>query len=110
MLERGQPFSVVRYPLPRKDYGHPQPLMDYSRGKCAWVDLGDDGRCRGIAVRDLRLGSLQCFHTENRVPFCRVRISDDIVAAVSVRGYAELPFPGFDLNAGPRFHPCLRRV
>lgn len=110
MLERGQPFSVVRYPLPRKDYGHPQPLMDYSRGKCAWVDLGDDGRCRGIAVRDLRLGSLQCFHTENRVPFCRVRISDDIVAAVSVRGYAELPFPGFDFNAGPRFHPCLRRV
>lgn len=87
MLERGIPSSVVHYPLPRKTSSHAPPVMDYSRGKCAWVEVDDDGRCRGIALRDLRSGEVQHFVSENRVPFSHVRVSDTIVAAVSVRGY-----------------------
>jgi hypothetical protein len=94
MLERGQPVSAVQYHLPRKTSSHAPPIMDYARGRCAWVDMGDDGRCRGIALRDLRSGVLQRFYSENRTPYTGVRVSDTIVAAVSVRGYAYSFHPG----------------
>lgn len=87
MLERGQPFSSVQYRVPRDDSREP-PIMDYARGHCAWVDVGNDGRCGGIHLRDLRSGVLQRFYSENRDLYEEVRVSDTIVAAVSVRGYA----------------------
>lgn len=86
MLERGQPVSKTLYPSPLIPNPPARIGFDYFGGRCAWVELGSDGRGTGIAVRCLRSGVVQRFYTENREPISDVRISDTIVATVTMRG------------------------
>lgn len=86
MLERGQPVSKSLYPSPQVPNPPARVAFDYFGGRCAWVDSGPDSRGTGIAVRCLRSGEMCRFHTENRDPVSSVRISDTIVATVTMRG------------------------
>ncbi|BDD54967.1 hypothetical protein MAP00_000530 [Monascus purpureus] len=90
MLERGQPVSKSLYPSPQVPNPPARVAFDYFGGRCAWVDSGPDSRGTGIAVRCLRSGEMCRFHTENRDPVSSVRISDTIVATVTMRGYCHV--------------------
>lgn len=86
MLERGLPVSQSHFSWQLQIYRINMNPMDYSNGRYAWVEMDTF-----VFVRHLRTGALQRFCTENRDIFDNIRITDQIVAALSRRGL--VPFP-----------------
>ncbi|KAJ5580093.1 uncharacterized protein N7459_006078 [Penicillium hispanicum] len=94
-MERGQPTAKVSLPSPLSAVH--DTLMNlrgvgYSDGIYAWLE-GSDGRT-SITLLHLWSGRLTRLTTENREQLAELRISKQLVAAVSTRGYCH----AWDLN------------
>ncbi|KAL4812611.1 hypothetical protein BDW67DRAFT_169828 [Aspergillus spinulosporus] len=76
-LEQGRPVAHVQLDIPFNQD------LDYCDGRYAWS--ADGGTT--IVVFDLCSRKTQRFCTENRERFERFRLSEDLVAAITVRGY-----------------------
>lgn len=84
MLERGQPYSVISGSNPSLRTEGSEPIVDYSSGRFAWLDMLNGRRI--VLVQDFQLETVQRFCSEDREPFVQVRVSQELVAAVSARG------------------------
>ncbi|KAL3436323.1 hypothetical protein BDV09DRAFT_165391 [Aspergillus tetrazonus] len=76
-LEQGRPVAHVQLDIPFSQD------LDYCDGRYAWS--ADGGTT--IVVFELCSRKTQRFCTENRERFERFRLSEDLVAAITVRGY-----------------------
>ncbi|RAK98015.1 F-box domain protein [Aspergillus ibericus CBS 121593] len=81
-LERGLPLSKLRDPNHSLPFGSSLDCHDYANGRHAWLE----GNTR-IIVHNLCNHTTQGFCTENRDSFRDLRLSESMVAAISVRGY-----------------------
>jgi hypothetical protein len=88
-MERGQPTSTLKL---RSPFSAEYDVLMHSGGVgyfnniYAWLD-GTDGRT-SISLLNLRTGKMDRVTTENREQLSELNISERLVAALSVRGYA----------------------
>ncbi|GFG17633.1 hypothetical protein CNMCM6936_008217 [Aspergillus lentulus] len=81
-LERGEPSSALR----RREPSNISPAcLDYSNGRYAWT-----GEMTTVVVQDLRSHAMQMFCTENRERIGHIRLSELVVAVVTLRGYCHV--------------------
>ncbi|KAF7591766.1 hypothetical protein BBP40_001146 [Aspergillus hancockii] len=84
-LERGQPVYKAHdppcLPLPRPTGSNG---LDFSNGRYAWIEDAT------IFVHDLHSRTTQSFCTENRDSFNMLRVSEFVVAAITLRGFCHV--------------------
>jgi hypothetical protein len=86
-LEQGNPYKVIsmRSPLDHEDgHGHDADDFSYSNGICAWI--GEDGFNTYVITLNILTGRIKKFTTANREVLLQVRVSESLVAALSIRG------------------------
>lgn len=85
-LERGQPVykscAEMDFPFNHDDNAR-NILFDYYDGKCSWIDA-EVGH--SAVVFSWRSGETWRFYTRNREPVINVRLSDMVVAIITIRG------------------------
>ncbi|KAE8374298.1 hypothetical protein BDV26DRAFT_284362 [Aspergillus bertholletiae] len=84
-LERGQPISkVLNCPYSLMPNATGLVGLDYSHGHYAWIEDAT------VYVHNLHLNMTQSFCTENRDTFTALRVSESVVAAITLHGFCHV--------------------
>ncbi|KAJ5747977.1 uncharacterized protein N7511_009673 [Penicillium nucicola] len=76
--------SISTSPIANKD----KEQMSYAHGMFAWIDLKSDET--SICLVHLNTGEQSHFTTENRERLRAIRVSDTLIAAISMRGFCHV--------------------
>jgi hypothetical protein len=83
--EQGRPYTVGKLLISPDHLDTEDEQMSYANGMFAWVDTGTDKS--SICLVHLNTGEKRHFTTDNRETLGNIRVSDTLVAAISMRGY-----------------------
>ena len=91
-MEYGKPAAMAKFPSDLLMEQYTSKPITYSSGMVAWID---EGRNDFFRLLCLRTGKVKEFTTENRESLIRVQVSNDLVTAVSTRGYVLIMRTGY---------------